>query len=346
MWYDTSVKNDKIILEKYHMQQLTLEQIKQITFGVASVKEAHDKIVFNRFTEAQQDIYKKVSSDFYMKSFSTSGVSLEFYTNSEYLGLSVAISPGSSRRFFAHSIFVNGSRIDELSGKIEAGTNDTLFCKQFQLGAGDKKVRIAFPWSVSSKLVSLELDDGAFVSPVTKNLKMLMFGDSITQGYDASKPENAYAVKLVEYLNADARNKGIGGECFCAELAHLKEDIRPDVITVAYGTNDWGKRTKEEFERECKGFFTNLRKNYPYARIFAFAPIWRADINEEKTIGEPLGYISQYINSVAKELENITVIDCADFVPHSLEYYQTDGLHPIDAGFASYVENLWNTMQL
>ena len=103
------------------MQQLTLEQIKQMTFGVASVNESDGKIVFNRFTDAQQDLYKKVSSDFYMKSFSTSGVCLEFYTNSEYLGLSVAISPGSSRRFFTHSIFVNGNRTDELSGKIEAG---------------------------------------------------------------------------------------------------------------------------------------------------------------------------------------------------------------------------------
>lgn len=328
------------------MQQLNLKQIKQIAFGVASVKEADGKIVFRRFTEAQKDLYKTVSDDFYMKSLSTSGVSLEFYTNSEYLGLSVAVSPGSSRRFFTHSIFVNGSRIDELSGKIEAGTNDTLFCKQFQLGVGDKKVRIAFPWSVDSKLVSLELDDGAFVYPVTKDLRMLMFGDSITQGYDASRPENAYAVKLAEYLNADARNKGIGGECFRAEMALLQEDIKPDMITVAYGTNDWGKRTKEEFERECKGFFTNLRKSYPCVKIFAFAPIWRADINEEKTIGEPLGYVSQYIKSVAKELDNIDVVDCADFVPHSLKYYQTDGLHPIDAGFASYVENLYSVIRI
>lgn len=328
------------------MQQLNLTQIKQIAFGVASVKEADGKLIFSRFTEAQQDLYKKVSADFYMKSFSTSGVSLEFYTNSEYLGLSVEVSPGSSRRFFTHSIFVNGSRMDELSGKIEAGTKNTLFCKQFQLGAGDKKVRIVFPWSVNSKLVSLEIDAGAFVSPVSKDIKMLMFGDSITQGYDASRPENAYAVKLAEYLNADARNKGIGGECFRAEMALLKENIKPDVIIVAYGTNDWGKRTKAEFERECKGFFVNLRKNYPYARIFALAPIWRADINEAKTIGEPIGYISQYINSVAEELENIIVIDCADFVSHRLEYYQTDGLHPIDTGFSCYVENLWNTMKL
>lgn len=328
------------------MQQLTLEQIKQIAFGVANVKEEDGKMVFNRFTEEQQELYKTVSDDFYMKSFSASGVSLEFYTNSEYLGLAVAVSPGSSRRFFTHSIWVNENRIDELSGKIEAGTKDTLFCKQFQLGAGDKKVRIAFPWSVSSKLVSLELDNGAYVSPITKDFTMLMFGDSITQGYDALRPENAYAVKLAEYLNADARNKGIGGECFRAEMALLKENIKPDMITVAYGTNDWAKKSKEEFERECKGFYMNLRKNYPCARIFALTPIWRADINEEKTICEPFGYISQYIKSVAEELENITVIECADFVPHSLEYYQTDGLHPIDAGFLCYVENLWKTLKL
>ena len=46
-----------------------------------------------------------------------------------------------------------------------------------------------------------------------------------------------------------------------------KEDFQPDLITVAYGTNDWRHGTKARFEKECKGFFHNLRNSYPDTKI-------------------------------------------------------------------------------
>ncbi|MBQ8804381.1 MAG: SGNH/GDSL hydrolase family protein [Tyzzerella sp.] len=326
-------------------QKLNFEQIKQIAHGVARVEEVDGKIVFYRFTKEQQELYRVVSADFYMKSFSTSGVSLEFDTDSEYLGLSVSICKGSSRYFFTHSIFVNGERFDELSGEIEKETENVPFSKEFQLGSGVKRIRIVFPWSVASSLVALELDEGAKITPVAKNRKMLMFGDSITQGYDAMQPENAYAVQIATRFNAEARNKGIGAECFRAKTALLKDDLEPDIITVAYGTNDWSKRTKEEFETECRGFYTNLRNSYPNAKIYALAPVWRSSINDKKQIGVPLKFIAEYIKEVSESISDMTVIDCIDFIPHELENFQTDGLHPIDAGFMHYGKNLWDAIK-
>lgn len=326
------------------MQRLNIEQIKQIAHGVARIEEIDGRIAFYRFTKEQQELYKKVSSDFYMKSFSTSGVSLEFDTDSEHLGLAVAISKGSSRYFFTHSILVNGERIDELSGKIEREEEHVPFNKEFSLGSGMKRVRIVFPWSVASELVVLELDEEAKVVPVVKERKILMFGDSITQGYDAMQPENAYAVQIATRLNADARNKGIGAERFRAQMALLKEDMDPEIITVAYGSNDWGKSTKEEFEESCRGFYMNLRQTYPNAKIFAFAPVWRSSINEKRPIGMPLSYIAEYIKQVSESVSNMTVIDCIDFIPHKMENYHTDGLHPIDVGFEHYAKNLWDAI--
>ena len=326
------------------MQRLNIEQIKQIAHGVARIEEIDGRIAFYRFTKEQQELYKKVSSDFYMKSFSTSGVSLEFDTDSEHLELAVSICKGSSRRFFTHSILVNGERIGELSGEIESGAEYVPFCKAFSLGSGMKRVRIVMPWSVASNLVALELDEGAKVVPVTKERQILMFGDSITQGYDAMQPENAYAIQIATRLNAEARNKGIGGERFRAQTALLKDDMEPELITVAYGTNDWANSTKEEFEAACSGFYTNLRNTYPNAKIIALAPVWRSSINDKKQIGVPLSYIVEYIKGVSENISDMTVIDCIDFIPHELGNYQTDGLHPIDAGFEHYAKNLWDAI--
>lgn len=326
------------------LQKLQLEEIKRLVHGVARVEEVDGAIALYRFTKEQHELYKSVSEDFYRKSLSTAGVSFEFDTDSEHLRFAVAVGKGSSRYFFTHSVFVDGERIGELSGEIERGAEDVPFSKAFQLGTGMKRVRIVFPWSVSSKLIALEVDDKAEILLVEKTRKMLMFGDSITQGYDAMQPENAYAVQIATRFQAEAIDKGIGGERFRPMLASLKDDMEPDLITVAYGTNDWSKSTKEEFEMSCKGFYTNLSNTYPDVKIYAMAPVWRTSINDKKQIGEPLSFVVQYLNKVAEEIPNMTVIDCIDFIPHELENFQTDGLHPIDKGFEHYVNNLWSAI--
>ena len=329
---------------KTSKQILKLEQIKQIAHGLARVEAVDGRMELCRFTKEQQELYKGVSNDFYVKSCSTSGVSLEFDTDSEYLGLSVSICEGSSRYFFTHSIFVDGERIGDLSGEIASGAEHVPFEKEFQLGIGIKRVRIVFPWSVASSLVALELDKDAKIMPVKKRCRMLMFGDSITQGYDAMAPEHAYAVKIATLMNAEARNKGIGGERFRASLALLEEDFEPDVIMVAYGTNDWANCKKIVFEEACKEFYINLRSTYPDAKIIALAPVWRSDIQDENSEGVPISYVAKYMNHISESISDMTVIDCVDFIPHEVEYFQTDGVHPIDIGFECYAKNLWEAM--
>ncbi len=324
------------------MKKLHFEQIKDLVHGAVRVEEGDGLISFFRFTEEQQELYRVTSTDFYIKSFATSGISLEFDTDSENLLLSVVVSRGSSRTYFTHSLFVDGERVGELSGDIEQ-ENNVPFSKSFSLKSGMKRVKILFPWSVCSRLQELSLDDGAKVIPVKKSFKMLMFGDSITQGYDAAAPEKAYAVQLSCSLGAEAINKGIAGEQFFAGLGKTKDDFSPDLITVAYGTNDWRHAKCEKFLSSCKGFFENVRNNYPDVKIVAITPLWRVDINNEQEFGEPLSFVGNYIKELAKAIPNMVVIDGIDLIPHDPKYYQTDGVHPIDAGFDVYFKSLTET---
>ena len=321
------------------MQSLNLEQIKSVAHGVARVEESNGLVHLHRFTKEQQELYKSTSNDFYIKTFATSGITLEFETESKNLSLSVSISKGSSRTFFTHSIFVNDEKIGELTGDIGEKEN-VKFEKNFFLPSGLKKLKILFPWSVCSRINSIQLDDNATVTPIQKKTKLLMLGDSITQGYDAMKPENAYAVQLASSLDASAINKGIAGEQFFPSLAKHKENFEPDYITVAYGTNDWRHSNKESFQRRCTEFFENLRESYPDVKIIALTPLWRVDINKPQEFGEPLSFISNHIKKVAKTISNMTVIEGIDMIPHDSQYFQTDGVHPIDAGFIHYGENI------
>ncbi len=270
--------------------KLNLSQIKSITNGAVRVVEEEGGFLFHRFTEEQEELYK--GTDFYRKVPCTSGVQLRFNTDSQTLGLSVEVSPGSSRKYFALDVFVNNTKIGTLNNFEGKGIppRDTVwelplgeFSKEFSLTDGVKEVKIVLPWSLKTVIKEMTLDDGAMIEPVKYNKKILFFGDSITQGYDALYPSNKYATKLAEYLNAEEFNKAIGGEHFFPELAATKEEFEPDYVVVAYGTNDWGHNTpNEKFRGDCNRFYEHICTNYPHAKVFAVAPIWRKNYEEKK----------------------------------------------------------------
>lgn len=322
--------------------KLSTEQIKSVTMGAARVKESDGKVEFFRFTEAQEALYLRESPhDFYKKTFTSAGIRLEFETDSSWIDLSMEVGAVSSNGFFGYDIYADGIFVGQLGGKLGADPLIQVF-GHFDLGDGKKKVAIYFPWNATSRLVALELEEDATLSPVVKDVHMLIFGDSITQGYTTLEPAKSYASILTDKLNAEARNKGIGGEFFRGELASTKdEDIHPDIITVAYGTNDWSKQTKKDFHASTKAFYENLSAAYPDAKIFAITPIWRTNYEDQtKAVGN-FFHVEEYIKEVTAPLPNVTVIPGFDLVPHDITLYWDYYLHPNKEGFVIYAENLY-----
>ena len=325
--------------------KLGFEQIKPIVKGAVRVEEKSGAVHFFRFTEAQENAYLNrmtpSGKPLWDKTLATAGIRLEFKTNSTSLAIAVKGHPASSSNCFIHHVFVNGECIGSF-GKSETGERE--FSGSFSLGEGEKEVKIYFPWASSSAILSLELDDNASITPIKKSKKMLIFGDSITHGYVAINPAKSYASLLTEALDAEAFNKAIGGETFFPALAELSDEGEFDYITVAYGTNDWSHVTKEVFDETATAFYRTLSRRHPNAKIFALAPIWRADYQTVTKVGE-FSYIKQFFDKLAEELPNLTVIDCFGFVPPDSQYFADKTLHPNDAGFEHYFNGLWNEMQ-
>lgn len=312
--------------------KLAFEQIQSAARGVARVEEIDGQINFFRFTAEQDAYYARRNPDLHLRSRATSGVILEFDTDSESLTLSVETTPGSSRQYTVHSIFINGERIGQLDCSMPEDAASARYSGTFALGIGTKRIKILFPWAVCSKLESLILDDNASFTPVQKNKTILIFGDSITQGYDAEIPENSYAAQLVAHFDANGINKAVGGEVFSPGLAACQDAVTPDLITVAYGTNDWslfGALTEDA----CT-FYQTLRKLYPNTPMIAMAPIWRADTVQEGHCDFSL--VRQHIADIASCVENVSFIDCFPFIPADAALFSDSYLHPNDAGFAYY----------
>lgn len=203
---------------------------------------------------------------------------------------------------------------------------------------------IYLPWSVAVTVNELSLNDGAFIRPIRPEKKMLFFGDSITQGYDALRPSGRFTSKLAEAFGAEEINKGIAGELFFPALAQTRENFLPEYICVAYGTNDWSKSERDDFRRHCHAFYAALSANYPNAKIFALTPIWRKDQDLEKVFGE-FYEVSQDIKNIVREFSNIVCVEGDDLVPHDEHYFGDLRLHPNESGFACYYENLFEKIK-
>ena len=323
--------------------KLTLEQLESAVVGAAYVSAEDGMVRLHRFTQAQEEMYRQTNADHYLRTSATAGVVLEFDTDSRYLDLSVAVCQGSSRLWFVHSIFVNGQSIGRLTGSLTPQELCYTGGRWF-LGDGQKRVKILFPWSAGSMIRSLELDDGASFTPVEKSGKILIFGDSITQSYDAALPEDAYASIVANALNANCINKAIGGEVFRPELAALPDEGDVELISVAYGTNDWNGRTPEQWKHNARAFYTQLRKNYPEARILVLAPVWRGDWQSDKPGGE-FRQVAKILEEIAGQIGNALFVDCFDFIPHDPAYFSPDVLHPNSDGFRCYGKGLLDVLK-
>lgn len=333
--------------------KLTYEQIKSITWGADRVELIDGYFRFFRFTKAQELVYFERNLGSYDKTISASGVKLVFKTNSESLTLDALMEGNSTRRYFSFDVFADGRLVGYMDNVSDAELPADYaeialpvgsVRKTFALGTGEKTVSVYFPWNGRMKLSSVELDDGASLAPVKPEKKMLVFGDSITQGYDSVRPSNHYAVKLADALCAEMRNRAIGGEEFLPALVSAGEDCEFDYITVAYGTNDWSHSSREKLLECCRGFYSELSAKYPKAKIFAIGPIWRKDLDANK----PYGKFSQLIEDIrdcTEGLPNVIFIDGFDFVPMDEKYYADLRLHPNDEGFSHYFENLYREIK-
>ncbi len=327
--------------------KLSFEQIKETVNGAVRVYEMNGEVCLYRLTTAQQEVYRD-ENGYNARVFSSAGMRLDFLTDSENFFLKVNTLKSASRSFFSYDVFVNGEywdSLDNFSGK-PMPQNYTEYefplgeySKNFSLGKDIKQVTVYMPWSVATRIREIEIDDNCFIKGLKCEKKMLVFGDSISQGYDALRSYNRYAGRIAQSLGAQEFNKAIGGDIFNPKLAQNKDSFEPDYISVAYGTNDWSLCTKEEFTANAFAFFAELRKNYPKAKIFAITPIWRADWTELR----PLGNFFELSGEIKKATEglDIEVIDGFSLIPADTSLFSDGYLHPNDKGFDLYFNSLY-----
>lgn len=315
--------------------KLSFDDIKNIVFGSEKTSQG-DYISFYRFSEKEKLAYSS-SEGFTNKTYATAGIRFDFYTDASSISFDYKMIRASSRNFAIFDIYINGIFTDAITHlDVEVEFTDSYRKK---LPEGKKRITIFLPNLYSMQIKNFVLEDATVLEPYEYKMKIVSYGDSITQGYDARFPSYSYINQLSIKLDAFVYNKAIGGDIFRPDLLENKA-FMPDIVTVAYGTNDWVKSSREEFSYNMRTFIKNIAMNYTTSKIFVITPIWRRDY--DKIV--PLGTLDEVVNAISNECvkySNIKVITGTDCLPHTDLLFSKDGVHPNDLGMLTYSSNLY-----
>lgn len=314
--------------------KLDFETVKNITRGALSTVTEGGYIRFHRMTDRQADVFYAVNEGFLKKVYATSSVYMDFMTDSDFIRLCYgAVKNGSSRNNCNFDILVNGNLYMHITDTPDSDGGVI----NVSLDGKENRVQIFFPNLANPGVEYMEIKDGAFITPNTPKKTILCHGDSITQGYDATYPCSSYVNLLSRHFDAEVINQAIGGACFNADVVE-KISKTPDFITVAYGTNDWNCGD-ENFESNVKRFLQRLCNFYPTTTVYVILPIWRKDYDRITLVGTFKKAVD-YIRNIAKEFDNIKVIEGDSLVPHNEALFWDGYLHPNDMGFKFYADGL------
>lgn len=325
------------------MKRIAFSDIKEATRGAVCTEEIDGALVFHRFSADEREKYPPYDFEkLALKMPSSSGVTVVFETDATELSLSLVLRRASSRQLgCALDVLVDGKLVATCARREPPNESGCYALSEtVALPKGEKRVTLVLPGLFSASIRSLSLSDGASFKPIKAKRRLLIYGDSITQGYDASSPSNAYASRIALALDADATNKAIGGEIYFPPLAEMDSGVEnAALILIAYGTNDWSHRIPlKELIQSARAFYTALRARHPLTPICVLSPIWRADA--ERTDTFPFRSLPDALREAASGLPGVSVVDCFAFVPKDTALFADGSLHPNDEGFAPYTEGV------
>ena len=315
---------------------VTLEILKGITTGAVRIWEEDGWFRFSRFTRYQEKLLQQ--RGFAPREQASAGMRLEFLTRGGELSFDFEVHPGSGRDYWGLEIAHDGLGMVHLQGKVPDSGHVS-----HQIPPLEREIRVTvyFPNLAALRIRNLQLPEDAV--PYTRQKKYLALGDSITQGYDAAHPNQTYVNLLADAWDASVLNQAIGGDVFCPENLDPALDFAPDIITVAYGTNDW---TLQVLQSGAAGeYLDKLTMLYPDVPVFVLLPLWR-EVENELRGGITLQQGRELLASWAENRENVFVIDCHHFVPFLPEYFYDGVLHPNDMGYLYYARALEKAVPL
>ncbi len=320
------------------MQKISENLLKEAIFGSVNTYIQNGELIMCRFSDSQFDYFSKTNNymEKFKKSKASSGIHIDFYTDATELYIEMNCSVASSQSPCFADIYVDGVLKDHFgyNEKAEGKIQKTVNFKE-----GLKRITLWLPCLFQARITDFCLNSDVF-TPAKKDMKILFVGDSITQGYTSEFPSLTYTNIITRELNAECVNQGIGAAIFDEENLDENLCFSPDIVVIAYGTNDWAHSHEFNFELNATKYLEKICRVYKNVKKYAVTPIWRGmlDVRGRNAV---MSFDEMHIllENIYKNFD-IKVVDGMKLVPHREEFFMPDLTHPNEMGFLHYGNNL------
>ncbi len=191
--------------------------------------------------------------------------------------------------------------------------------------------------------VSVNSESEFEAPPPRPPVRCVFFGDSITQGFCASRIDRTFPFLVGELLDYEVINLGIAGIGLNPGSAKVLGGIPMDRMVVEIGANDWKDgMLPEEFRKNTDKFLHDFRSFQPGTPVWWITPPWISPKWKLKTMRYELDL---YRDIIREEVEkrrdpNLHVIDGLELIDHDTQFYDQVPVHPVDAGYEQMAERL------
>ena len=309
--------------------KLSNKTLKKLIKGACYFEEKNGYLFSYRYSKKQIEHMSREGYDkFWLDRALVSGAQrIEFKTDATEISFDYKAS-GSCKNANTVDLYIDGIlscvyHIDNrLKGKVE-----------YKLPAGNKRVSIYLPCESTLQIKGFTIN-GGYQSVKEKGERVLILGDSITQGAGPSITSLAYANGLARNLGYNILAQGIGGYRFEPDDLMKVDNFEPDKIIVALGTN-WYDSPEYDYEKYASEYYKRLTEIYPDVPILVITPMWRGNADD----WERFLWCIDVIKEQCKKYESIKVVDGFTLIPNVNECF-SDRVHPNDFGSIQLAENL------
>lgn len=243
--------------------------------------------------------------------------------------------------------FIVDGRYVDLTGTL---SNNAASPRYFLLDFGSKAARTVSIESVQHLgFIAFCVGAGDSCSAPQAAKRMIVLGDSITQGSVAGSQADGYACVLGDMLGfRDLWASGIADTGYVSTssgtryaLTQRLSDVNGrgpwDVIVVAMGTNDQWQTGVQAAAETC---LASIRSNNPAAQIFVLGPWDRyAPSAVDPAFTTTKSAIQAAVSGVGGEAAGVRFVDT-----QGVAYANSDGLHPTTAGHKTLGD--WLALQI
>lgn len=313
--------------------------LSEIFKGAVRVKHESGTYSPLRFTQKQLDRYAGIPRCCYP--YTSSGVRMEFITGEPEISFGYAF--GTVWLFNGQptfEIYENGVLRQITDGIADRAPHEIRYKRRMK---EPSEISVYLPVDAETKISEIRI--GSYSPAPSGEKKMLLLGDSISQGLMVRFSSLCYAALIERHYHLDLLNQSVGGDIYDETALDEALPFDPDSILVALGTNDiYFLGDYNAIAANIEAYCKKIRAVWPDKKVTAVTPPYQLGIEGNKPLYELLGRVTEKIFAESAVC-GFDAVDGFDLVPHDPAFF-ADQAHPNDLGFSQYAFNLISRLKI